>query len=652
MKKEVYFNEYNVLMDNTIYLPLASGMLQAYAQKNEIIKENYEFMPFNFIRDSPEKIISKYKNPSVAAFSVSMWNFNLSLEIAKQIKEKFPNCLIIFGGSHVPFKADDFFKKNPVVDIVVRGEGEKIFKEILLKFLKTRDFSGIPGISYRGKNRECITEYKELEPEKDLNNYPSPYTEGIFDDIIVSSNLNFQAIIETNRGCPFGCAYCFWGRGGLSNKFRFFDIEKIKKTAEWIGKNRIKFVFCADSNFGMFQRDLEIAKIFIDVKKKYGYLEKFSTSYGKNAEENIFEVGKKLSENNMQRGVTLSRQTNDPQTMKNINRTNINMSVYNNLQKRYSEKNIPVYTQLILALPGETYNTFKKGLEDILKMGIKNQMYVYYLQILPNTKLADEDYRKKFGISTKIIPIKGTHESIRPEGFIQEYEEIVTSTKNMSEKDWKRASFLSWTMQLLHRLKLGFNILNYLEDKYKINYTDFFEYIIENEKEGVIKDQINFFKKVVDSVLKGYSYNTEMPEFGLIYWPPEEVSFLNISKNKKKFYQELFELIKEYLKSKNKEINEKELLDIIKYQEFTIQNYKPIEKREINFEYNIPEYFGTFFNNDKKELLKKSQKLTLINPKDYNNNKKLFAKEIILWGSKNEKILQKIKWEDLNEKII
>ena len=88
MRKKVYFNEYNVLMDNAVYLPIVSGKLQAFAEKDRGIKNSHEFMPFVYHRDKPSEIISKYENPDVVAFSVSMWNSNLSLEVAKGIKER------------------------------------------------------------------------------------------------------------------------------------------------------------------------------------------------------------------------------------------------------------------------------------------------------------------------------------------------------------------------------------------------------------------------------------------------------------------------------------------------------------------------------------------------------------------------------------
>ena len=92
------------------------------------------------------------------------------------------------------------------------------------------------------------------------NYFPSPYLTGQF-DYLLNDGTNYQAIIETNRGCHSGCHYCYWGN---KKKYEFFDMQRIKDEAEWIGRNKIKYVFCADSNFGIFDRDIEIAQIYAD----------------------------------------------------------------------------------------------------------------------------------------------------------------------------------------------------------------------------------------------------------------------------------------------------------------------------------------------------------------------------------------------------
>ncbi len=304
-RQRVYFNEYNVLMDNTIYLPLVSGLLQSYAKTIPAVQQNYYFMPFIFIRDDPDNIIKNYKNPAVAVFSVSMWNINLSLEVARMVKKKFPRCLIVFGGPSAPFNAESFFRLYPFIDLTARGGGEHAFVDILLRFLESKNFENILGISYSNHKAEvCIRNKEERQLPKNLDIYPSPYLEEAY-EYLFEKDINFQAIIETNRGCPYRCSYCFWGQGGLSKLFRFFSLERIKRIIEWCGQHKIKYVFCADSNFGIFKRDLEIAHYFAEAKCNFGFPEKFRACCAKNAEDTVYEIGKLLHKYEMQKGVTL-----------------------------------------------------------------------------------------------------------------------------------------------------------------------------------------------------------------------------------------------------------------------------------------------------------------------------------------------------------
>ena len=119
-KKRVYLNEYNILMGQTTYLPLVSGLLRAYAEEVPNLSDHYEFMPFLFHLDQPDNIICQFENPSIAAFSVMMWNEQLSLEIAAEVKRKYPDCTIIFGGAQPPHRPVEYFKKFPIPGIKPR----------------------------------------------------------------------------------------------------------------------------------------------------------------------------------------------------------------------------------------------------------------------------------------------------------------------------------------------------------------------------------------------------------------------------------------------------------------------------------------------------------------------------------------------------
>ena len=68
-----------------VYLPYVSGIFSAYIKTSKIVKSNIKIMPFIFEPDTVENIIKKYNKPAIVAFSISMWNEQLSLSVAKII---------------------------------------------------------------------------------------------------------------------------------------------------------------------------------------------------------------------------------------------------------------------------------------------------------------------------------------------------------------------------------------------------------------------------------------------------------------------------------------------------------------------------------------------------------------------------------------
>jgi len=112
-----------------------------------------------------------------------MWNHELNLFLAKKARELFPGVLIIFGGPHISARVEEFLGQNPFIDVVVRGEGEVTFAELLIKFLDGRDFSKVAGIVFRHHlTNECIrTADRQLS---DVNQLPSPYLTGLYDDLL------------------------------------------------------------------------------------------------------------------------------------------------------------------------------------------------------------------------------------------------------------------------------------------------------------------------------------------------------------------------------------------------------------------------------------------------------------------------------------
>lgn len=648
-RRPIYFNEFNVLMDKTAYLPLVSGLLRAYAQTQPDVTAAYEFRDMFFCRDNPKNILARYREPAVAAFSVSMWNEQLNLAVAASVKAAFPDCLIVFGGPHVPHDPADYFAANPFIDVAVRGEGEQTFVEILRRALVSRDFSGIGGMAWRDPSGRCVRNPEERDQPRDLDLFPSPYLEGLFDSILrENTGLSFQAIVETNRGCPFPCTFCFWGMGGLSRKYRFMGMDRVTAEFEWMAKNKIRYVFNADSNFGMLERDMDIAKALVETKKRWGFPDKFRTCFGKNTDDKIYDIAMLLHANGLEKGITLARQSNDAGVLENIRRSNIKLSTYENLQLRFNEGEVPVYSELILGLPGETYESWIRGIEELLRSGLKNQLFTYFCQVYPNTELASPDHRKKFGIVTRRIKLTEIHAAVRDEGETpREFEEIVVKTDSMPTSDWRRMALFSWVIMLLHSLKLGYFVMIYLADRHKIPYTDFLRYVAELRMPfacgETFRSELAHFDRQLDRLLDGHGRGHVLERYGGIYWDEEEASFLRVSERLDKFYSDLRGTAAAFLTERGVAFDPAELDEAVAYQRLRIPTLETPKALDHKFRFSLPEFFETRFKANPAPLREEAQSLKL-KPRDFGGDPARYARETILWGRKSGTMLVPVEW--------
>ena len=629
------------------YLPLVSGILQSVAQSHPILSKKYKFMPFIFSVDNPSKILNQYKTPpNIAAFSISMWNEYLSLHVASEIKKRYPNCLIIFGGAQCPHNPTEYFEKYKFIDVAVRAEGEIAFNEILLRYLETNhDFSEIANVAFRNlSDGQCIINSNNIVLNKNLDLYPSPYLSGVYEYLYSDKEHDYQVIIETNRGCPFLCTFCYWGRGGYTRKFRFHSLDRIREELEWVGKHKVSYIFNADSNFGMHKRDMKIAEMLAETKARYGYPEKFRTCWGKNTDERIFSVASFLHSKGLDKGMTLGRQSNSVQVLDNIKRKNIKLETFTNLQRKFNEQNVPIYAELILGLPGETLDSWVDGIEQTLQAGINNQLFVYEAEVLPNTELSEKTYQKKFSIKTQIIKLTEIHCDPRAENWIQEYQEIIIQSSTFTVNDWRKMLVISSMTMLLHSMKLGFYLLGYLHKYHKINYTDLIVFVVEkgsSDKYGIITEEVNQFFSYADNLLNGEGRGQLLPRFGNIFWYIEEASFLRIAERLDEFYIQLEIIVAELLHNREISFDKQYLSEVFKYQKAKIPTIDGASKIECSFQLNIGDFFENMFKK-KQVKLKKTQQTLVFSQPNYFGDKKKFANTIVLKGRKSGNICRAI----------
>jgi radical SAM superfamily enzyme YgiQ (UPF0313 family) len=643
-KKQVYLNEYNVLMGNTTYLPFVSGLLQSYAETFSELVEHYRFMPILFIRKSVESILSEYDNPAVAAFSVFMWNEQFSLKLSEELKRRYPNCLIIFGGQQVPSNAQGYMEKYKFIDVVVRGGGEEIFAGVLNQFIYSKDFASIPDITWRESTTGSILA-NSLRREESINldKFSSPYLNGIFDEIKKSNPLiTFQAIIQSNRGCPFTCAYCSWHK---ASAVRLFSLERVAQEIEWCGRNSISYIFNADANFGIKSRDIKIAKMLADTKEKYGYPEKFRSCFTKNVGNRIYELVMLLVLNKLEKGVTLSFQSLNAVVLQNIRRSNIKLSIYHDLLKRFNAENIPVYTELILGLPGETIESWLFGIDQIFRSGLRGQLFIYPCEVYPNCEMGDFEYRRHFGIETRRILLTEIHGSVR-EDILSEYQSIVIATNSMPFDNWREMMLLSWFTMTFFSLRLGYFILIYLRNRFDVESMEFINFLLHGNESAIITSEVAIYRSHLDNFLLGKTgRGVVVQEYGEIYWDVEEASFFRVVSQLDDFYQELTALVKKFLNKREIIFNEEEVDELILFQKICIPRPKSNISDNFNFKWNFPEYLNSLELNQKGDLQEKQQ-ICHVSGTDFENDLIKFSKEVILWGRKSNNICNPIKWTE------
>lgn len=624
MKKKLYFFQVNYSYGRSAHIPYTAGQLSAYALADKDVGENFCLEEIFFLRENVNEVLKRIKEPAVAAFSTYIWNFNYNKTLARMIKEKYPDCVIVFGGHHVS-PGGSLLEECPYIDYLLHGEGEIIFRRLLRTVLGLEKAEEIPGISVRTQN-DILTNPEMISSECD---FPSPYLNGYFDKIIKEHpEKDFMALIETSRGCPNSCAYCDWSN--MKSKIRKFPLERIYGEIEWLAKNKVYGLGSADSNFGMFSRDEEIADIIIKFKKEYGYPVKFQTSYAKNSNVIVFNMGMKFEKAGMNKGITLSFQSMNEEVLENIGRKNISIENYSELMKMYNEAGVATYTELILGLPGETYESLVDGIDKLLNLGQHNSIYIHNCEWLPCSIMGQADYVERYKIKKSHIPLNQPHRENNDDDNIPEFSSIVTSTYSMDNEEWKKMNLFSYAVQAFHHMGLLQFFSLYLYNERICSYRDFYLDVLSffMQKENTVAGRTfkHIEKYLCDVLLEKGTLSCSDERFGKVQWPFEEYLFLNCVYELDVFYDEIAEFLKKYFD------DEKKFEALLDFQKKMIK--KPFDT-DMSFEclYNFPVYFNDLLDGKNAELMPDKNEIKIsARPFD---SWEIYSKVIVWYGRKD-----------------
>lgn len=374
------------------YYPLALGMLQARALSRDDLRQRLRFFPLLTLPPGPTAAVARGFGPGIWLFSSYAWSYARMMEISRAVKALDPRNVTVHGGPSVPRHADAvarLVEREPHMDVLVRGEGELVCEELLRHlagaFEEGRDWreglDRVPGLSF-GDVRT-----PDAPRIADLDDLPSPYLEGLFDHV-----PSVSAVLETNRGCPYTCAFCDWG-ALVGQKIKQFDLERVKAEIEWMARRKTENVFVADANFGIFDRDLEIAEHIARMKLEHGFPRKLVPTFAKNSTERLVEIVKALRASGLVVEANVAIQTTDPATLEVVKRKNIRTDRYRDLMGRFRSLGIPFNTDLMVNLPGQTPQSFRRDLQYFADLDVTVQ--IWPTLALPNSALSDPEFRRE-----------------------------------------------------------------------------------------------------------------------------------------------------------------------------------------------------------------------------------------------------------------
>lgn len=381
--------------------------------------------------------------PDVLMLSNYVWNEALSFHLAQLAKRLKPEMLVVMGGPNISIETDrqmEYMRRHPEVDVYVLGEGDFLATEIVREFLdaglslKKFGQREIPSAVYRRDGEPFRLEM--WARKKEIDEIPSPWLTGVLDEFF---DGKLAPLMETNRGCPFTCTFCVQGTSWYT-KVHNFSQERIRAEFEYVAKKIKKIcpsmgtLRIADSNYGMFERDVELSGYLGEMQKSYGWPTYIDATTGKNRADRIIRSVEKVS------GALVlyqAVQSLDENVLKNIKRSTIKLEAYEQILVHIRGRGMRSNSDLILGLPGETLQTHVTSIHKLLDAGT-SQVTNFQLMMLKGSELETLEVRRQFNFETRFRVLPKNF-GIYGDEKVFDVEEIVVSTDTMSFEEYVRA---------------------------------------------------------------------------------------------------------------------------------------------------------------------------------------------------------------------
>ncbi|MCQ2573189.1 MAG: B12-binding domain-containing radical SAM protein [Treponema sp.] len=318
------------------------------------------------------------QNPKIILFSTYIWNIETVVRIAKNIKALRPELVVAAGGPEAGFRGKEFLQENPEFDLVMKGEGEETFCQLVKReeasailqgdlddgaektenwrerFLESlKDVKGLYLRNPSDKNDIFFSGEQELIC--DMGKIPFPYP-----DLEKMDGDHKIFYYESSRGCPFSCAYCM---SSLDTKVRFVPLEKVYKELQRFLDAGVKLVKFVDRTYNLKpERYISIWKYIMEHHN--GKTMFHFEIEGEFLSEEAMEFLQTVPEGIMQ--FEIGVQSSNPKVLNACGRSPETETLRKNILR--IPKTIHTHLDLIAGLPFEDLDSFGRSFDFVMSM--------------------------------------------------------------------------------------------------------------------------------------------------------------------------------------------------------------------------------------------------------------------------------------------
>lgn len=383
-----------------------AGVLDEYGFKNmQIIDSSAE--GYNNIKDlddgfiefglDDEDVISKlakFKPDIVGISALFSSQFGCAERLGKEIKNKFPNTILVYGGIHASKEYREILKKNDFIDYILSGEADYTFTLFCNLYEKKENLNKCPAACYYDKKNDRVVKNHE-PPGLDMNELPLPAWHlmdmEMYWDIGMPHNPFMKSkeflTIMTERGCPEKCYFCssanFFGNSG---RFRPLDPEKAYDMVKYaVEKYGVKEIQIEDDTFTLnSKRVVEFCKKI----KKFDLRITLPNSIRADAPKNLerrLEMFKYMAEAGFEK-LGISAEHGDQEFLDKVIGKRLDLNEIVNSIDLAHQAGIMVHTNFMMGFPFEKKENREKTIN--FARSLKSDSFsVSLVAPLPGTKL-------------------------------------------------------------------------------------------------------------------------------------------------------------------------------------------------------------------------------------------------------------------------